>query len=115
MPVRRPEKRLEAFRIDGFDLWQEVEDSATVVVGCDDRDGVCRPGDRTESSCVVQDGEIAGKLLEQISGGDLVVYSGGLERVLAEQIKGHARVGLEAADVKWSFFLHCPTQCTPAA
>lgn len=48
-------------------------------------------------------GEIAGKQLEQISGGDLVVYSGGLERVISEQMTGHAKVGLEAADVKWSF------------
>lgn len=48
-------------------------------------------------------GEIAGKLLEHIDGGDLVVYSAGLEKVIADQLADHARVGLEASDVKWSF------------
>jgi Xaa-Pro aminopeptidase len=48
-------------------------------------------------------GEIAGRLLEEIEGGELVVYSGGLEKVLAEQMAGHERVGLESQDVKWSF------------
>lgn len=48
-------------------------------------------------------GEIAGQLLEHIDSGELVVYSAGLEKVIADQLTDYARVGLEANDVKWSF------------
>lgn len=61
----------------------------------------------TESSFVfVTDGryaELADRLMAEIDGGETVVYRSGLEDVLAAQVSGHERVGLEAQDVKWSF------------
>lgn len=47
--------------------------------------------------------DLAGRLVEQVDGGELVVYRSGLEDILTEQFSGHDRVGLEAQDVKWSF------------
>ncbi|MDJ0496863.1 MAG: Xaa-Pro peptidase family protein [Acidimicrobiia bacterium] len=52
------------------------------------------------------DGRYAGlgeRLMAGIEGGELVAYRSGLETVLAEQLDGHERVGLEAEDVRWSF------------
>ncbi|MDJ0925012.1 MAG: Xaa-Pro peptidase family protein [Acidimicrobiia bacterium] len=48
-------------------------------------------------------GEAAAALLESIDGGELVVYSTGLEDVLAAQMAGYGKVGLESQDVKWGF------------
>lgn len=47
--------------------------------------------------------ELAGSLLGGMDDSELVVYGTGLESVLAEQLAGHPKVGLEAQDVKWSF------------
>lgn len=47
--------------------------------------------------------ELGGRLIDNIDGGELVVYRTGLEDVLAEQFEGRDRVGLESQDVKWSF------------
>ena len=47
--------------------------------------------------------ELGGRLLENIDGGELEVYRTGLEDVLAAQLVGHEKVGLESQDVKWSF------------
>lgn len=47
--------------------------------------------------------ELAGRLVADIDGGELVVYRSGLEDVITEQFAGYDRVGLEAQDVKWSF------------
>ena len=48
-------------------------------------------------------GELGGRLVDQIEGADLEVYRTGLEDVLAAQLTGHDRVGLESQDVRWSF------------
>jgi Xaa-Pro aminopeptidase len=47
--------------------------------------------------------ELAERLVENIEGGDLVVYRSGLEDVLAEQMASHDRVGLESQHVSWAF------------
>lgn len=47
--------------------------------------------------------ELGERLIAAIAGGKLVVYRTGLESVLAEQFSGYERVGLEAANVRWSF------------
>lgn len=47
--------------------------------------------------------ELADRLMEQVEGGETVVYRSGLEDVLAELFVSHERVGLEAQDVKWAF------------
>ncbi|MCP4304457.1 MAG: aminopeptidase P family protein [bacterium] len=48
-------------------------------------------------------GELGGHLLDQIEGAELEVYRTGLEDVLAAQLAGHDRVGLESQHVRWSF------------
>ncbi|MCP4968288.1 MAG: aminopeptidase P family protein [bacterium] len=47
--------------------------------------------------------ELGGRLLDQIEGAELEVYRTGLEDVLAAQLAGHDRVGLESQHVRWSF------------
>ncbi len=48
-------------------------------------------------------GELGERLMTQIDGAELEVYRAGLEDVLAGQLVGHDRVGLESPDVRWSF------------
>jgi Xaa-Pro aminopeptidase len=47
--------------------------------------------------------ELGERLMASIAGGELLVHRSGLEGVLAEQLAGYDRVGLEAQDVRWSF------------